>query len=180
MLYKDWDVILTGSRIRLTPFMPQDEEPYGRMVLFSLYDRAIEKGIRPESGIDAILDRTEEYEHHAIRPLDSDTFMGWICLQRDKEGRPDLGISLKDEFQCQGYGPEAMALFSNWLHAAYGLERIYAKVSELNLPSQKAMRKIGAVLDEIRNDYRFEGIWTRHGEEPPKLNYYHIDLPIPI
>lgn len=32
MLYKDWDIVLTGEHIRITPITTQDEVPYSRLM----------------------------------------------------------------------------------------------------------------------------------------------------
>lgn len=33
MLFDHWDLVLTGERIRLTPFTEADQEPYGILAL---------------------------------------------------------------------------------------------------------------------------------------------------
>ncbi len=39
MLYKDWDIVLTGNHVWITPLTAQDEVPYSRLMLGELYDR---------------------------------------------------------------------------------------------------------------------------------------------
>jgi len=82
--------------------------------------RAVDRFFRligkcPDTGIDDILSHKEKMETHALRLIDSDTFIGWITLQRDHEQRPDIGILITADYQNEGYGPEAVTLFVNRL-----------------------------------------------------------------
>ena len=184
MLFRDWDVTMLGKRVRITPMRMEDEPAYGRLLLGELYDRAVAVHGEATTGIESILNHTESTETHAIRPVHDDSFIGWIVLQKDLEGKPDIGISLIQECRNQGIGPEAITVFANRLHSEYGIERVYARISELNIQSQKAFSKIGAVLDKREPDYRMKKIVDALPEEEQKkeknndLLFFHLDLPI--
>lgn len=148
----------------------------------AMYDRFTEVlGHAPDSGIDKVLSHESKDEIHALRLPDDDAFIGWIVLQRDEEERPDIGIHLIPEQQNRGLGPEAIRLFANHLHDEYGLDRVYARVHESNLQSQRAMEKAGAVLDKEAPNPIIVAMQEKLPEEqrsdPGKLRYYHIDLP---
>lgn len=185
MLYQDWDVELRGSRVRITPMRSEDDPAYGRLLIGDSYDRFTDV-LEPEtvSGIRSILNHTEDAETHALRLLDDDAFIGWIVLQKDPEGRPDIGISLVEEYRNKGLGPEAVALFANRLYSEYGIDRIFMRISGNNLQSQKAFFRMGAVLDKREPDYRMTGILDAfpEGMKPEtvvsELLFVHLDLPV--
>lgn len=184
MLYKDFDLVLASDRIRITPLLPSDTESYARLMFGVMYDRFTEVlGHVPDSGIDKVLSHESDEETHALRLPDSDdSFIGWIALQRDEEGRPDIGIHIVPEQQNKGLGPEAIRLFANHLHDEYGLERVYARVHESNLQSQRAMEKAGAVLEKEAPNPIIVAMQSKLPEEersdPGRLRYYHLDLPV--
>ncbi len=138
-----------------------------------------------EGGVQgAIIDHTGQDETHALRLVGDDALIGWITLQKDMEGRPDIGISLVKEHQNHGIGPEAVTLFANRLHSVYGLDRVHVRISALNPQCQKAFLKIGAVLDKAEPDYRLKKILdafpedARPNDPPPDMLFFHINLPI--
>lgn len=90
MLYQDWDILLTGKRIRITPMEKRDDEAYGRLMFGEHYDRFVEV-LKDGSvtGIEKTLEHRASDETHAIRQTGDDQFIGWITLQRDNDGRPD-------------------------------------------------------------------------------------------
>ena len=150
MLYKDFDLQLTGSRIRITPLTSDDADDYARLMFGTMYDRFLSL-LGPgavETDLPQILSRTADHETHAIRPMDSDAFWGWIVLQHDGE-KPDIGIHLIPEKQGEGYGPEAVRLFASHLAAAYGLSRLFMRTTQGNTHSQRMMEKLRGVCDGI-------------------------------
>ena len=184
MLYQDWDITLIGSKLRITPFTADDAEPYGRLMFGERYERFAAlagKEAFSLTGIEAILAHTANDEHHALRPPDGDTFIGWITLQKDEEGRPDIGISLIPPYQNRGFGLEAIRLFANRLHSVYGLEKVYVRISEGNPQSQKAFAKVGAVLNNLAPNSAFVELAEKLPDgviDIPNLGYYYIPLPI--
>ncbi len=185
MLYQDWDLVLNGQNLRITPLTRDDEEPHGRLLLGYFYDSVQEiTQKKPSTGINEILDHTSSEETHALRPLDSNEFIGWIVLQRDKAGRPEIGISLIPDKRNKGYGPEAVQLFANYLYEKYGLTEVYVRISSENVQSQKAFSKVGAILDCETMDDRFASIIESYGDRPSPydkvlmMKCYHIPLPI--
>ena len=56
------------------------------------------------------------------------------------------------EEQNKGYGPETVMLFANRLFEDYGLGQVYARISEKNLQSQRAIAKLHAVFDKAIPD----------------------------
>ena len=184
MLFKDWDVELIGERVRITPMRMEDEPAYGKMLLGPVYEQAVSVLGDADTGIEKIIDHTEQDETHALRLVGDDALIGWITLQKDMEGRPDIGISLVKEHQNHGIGPEAVTLLVNHLHSVYGLDRIYVRISALNPQCQKAFLKVGAVLDKVEPDYRLKKILdafpedARPDDPPPDMLFFHINLPI--
>ena len=187
MLYQDWDLELTGKRIRITPMRAEDAEAYGRLMFGRMYDQFAEAcGGPPPTGLEDILAHTASDETHALRLPDDDAFIGWITLQKDLEAKPDIGISLVPEQRNRGLGTEAIVLFVNRLYAEYGIPCVYARVSVLNPQSRKAFEKVGAVADRVDEDCRMKPIREQMPEEKeqeismPKMIYYHIDLPASV
>ena len=179
MLYKDFDLTLASDRIRITPLLSSDTEPYTRLMFGEIYDLyAAATGKAPSSG----LEKENSDEIHALRLPDNDTFIGWIALQKDEEGRPDIGVHLVPERQNQGLGPEAVRLFVNHLHETYGIEKVYLRIHESNIQSQKAMSKLGVVKDGEVPDQRIvtliEKLPDYDWKEPGMIYCYHLDLPV--
>ena len=183
-MYQNWNLSLTGTNISITPISPSDLEPYSRLMFGSFFDQENSfLGRLAASDFVKILSHQSEDEMHAIRPVDSDKFIGWIILQND-DNLPDIGISLIDEYQNKGYGPEAIKLYSNWLHEEYGLSEVYARISEDNLQSQRAFSKIGAVKYRSGKNQIAEKLdallpGTRSGDtKRSDTGFYKIHLPI--
>lgn len=180
-LYKDFDLTLTSDRIRITPLRPSDMEPYTRLMFGDIYDLYVEAtGKAPSSG----LEKEHGDEIHALRLPDDEAFIGWISLQRDDEGRPDIGIHLIPEQQNKGLGPEAIQLFVNYLNKAHGLKTVYIHVHETNFQSQKAVGKLGAVKDGEAPDSTMTGLREQlpgyDWKEPGMIYCYHLDLPVEV
>ena len=154
--------------------------------MFSSFESLFEDypGFESNSCFDNYLYCRADDEMHAIRLLNNPALIGWITLQKDYEGRPDLGIKLFPEFQNQGYGPEAVALFANHLHYQHGLPLIYVRIYESNAQSQRAFSKLGAVLDYIAPDPVMAELYASiHPDNPvqanaPLLRFYHLNLPL--
>ena len=167
-----YNVLITTPRLTITDLRPEDEVPHTRLMLGDdFYDRFLR-----ETGKAPNLSLTADEEMYAIRINDS--YIGWVILQKDEQGRPDVGIKLMREYQGRGYGPEALMAFCNWIYEKYGVGCLYARIEESNVQSQKAFSKIGAVLDEWKPDYSFLKVARELAGEIPELLYYHIDLPI--
>lgn len=180
-LYKDFDLTLASDRIRITPLLPADTEPYTRLMFGEIYDLYVAAtGKTPSSG----LEKEHSDELHALRLPDDDSFIGWVTLQRDEEGRPDIGVHLVPEQQNKGLGPEAVRLFVNHLHRIYGLKTVYLRIHESNLQSQKAMGKLGVVKDGEAPDPVMTTLRIQLSDydwKKPGLVYcYHLDLPVEI
>jgi len=178
-LYKDNDLVLTSPRIRITPLHPSDTEPYTRLMFGDIYDLYVETtGKAPSSG----LEKNHGDEIHALRLPDDDAFIGWISLQKDEEGRPDIGIHLIPEQQNKGLGPEAIRLFVNYLNRTHGLKTIYIHVHKTNFQSQKAMSKLGAVKDGEEPDSTMTALIEKlpdyDWKKPGMIFCYHLDLPV--
>jgi len=82
--------------------------------------------------------------------LKNGTIIGDIALQNiDKNNRScsiGMGIS-KLENRNKGYGKEAVKLILEYGFNNYGLERITANTSEINIPAQKSLEKLGFTLE---------------------------------
>ena len=178
---------LKGERLSITPMRPSDSELFGRLVMGPLYDtykRVV--GHEPDSGIDKILSHEAEDITHAIRINGYDDFAGWITLQHNEDGQPDIGISLLPEHRGHGYGPEAVKLYCNWLNQKYGLSRIYVRISDDNEYSMKAFSKLGAIRYDTRENVCFKMLMDKLPEKFNEINdshpvgYYFLNLPIDI
>ena len=186
MIYQDWDLELEGPNIRITPMYEEDGEAYGRLLFGNAYNSFAQQlgEDRLPTGLKDILAHTSPDETHAIRLKEDDRLIGWITLQKNKNNDPDIGISLSEEQQNKGYGPEAVMLLCNRLHEEYGLKQIYVRISKKNMQSRNAFAKVGAVPDEEILNEQF----ARLLEENPKHQIsegfipitccYHIPLPI--
>lgn len=162
---------------------------YSRLLFGKAYDRFERTlGLMP-ANLTSTLNHTSSDEMHAIRPLDDEQFFGWITLQKNEEGLPDIGISLIEEQRNKGFGPEAVMLFANRLHDVYGLKEVSVRLSDKNLQSQRAFAKVGAVFDKSLPDERFAALIKVYedtngsfhlpdGTDMPMLYHYHIPLPI--
>lgn len=163
----------------------RDDEAYGRLMFGEQYDRFAEilKG-QSITGIEKTLEHKANDETHAIRLIGDDQFIGWITLQKDVEGRPDIGISLKSDYQNKGIGPEAVRLFVNRLYSDYGIQTVYVRISEENLQSQRGFAKLGAILDKTEPHYILASLPKDiPADNPdkrnlPNLRFYHINLPV--
>jgi RimJ/RimL family protein N-acetyltransferase len=181
MLYKDFDLIIKGPRITIEPLQESDNDAYCHLLFGELYE--IYKRNFPDERINAALrgaiDGTSNDETHAIR-IDG-RFIGWYTLQKDSEGRPDLGISLIPEERCKGFAKEATKLFTDQLYRKYGLQRVYARAYSSNTHSQHVLVKMGAVLDSVGPDERIVELRQEIEKEgeAPLVHYYHLDLPLP-
>ena len=68
MFYEDWDILLTGTRVRITPIEKRDKEAYGRLMFGKLYDHFVEvlnDGAITE--IEKTLEHRADDETHAVR-----------------------------------------------------------------------------------------------------------------
>ena len=177
MLYKDNDLVLISPCIRITSLLPADAVPYARLMYGVLYDTFVQVIGKVPS-----LELKSEDELHALRLPDDDTFIGWIALQKDKEGRPDIGVHLVPEQQNRGLGPEAVRLFVNHLHKTYGLEKVFLRIKETNLQSQHAAEKLGAVKYDTVPDPTImalrEELPNQDWHEPENVLCYYLDLPV--
>ena len=192
MLYKDFDLTIESPRIRITPLTPSDTESYARLLYGDLYDtyiklmgKAPEVDLNEDSCADVDLNtnaHTPQDEIHALRLHDDDAFIGWITLQQDDKGRPDIGVSLIPSQQNKGFGPDAVRLFVNRLHEDYGLEKVYLRIKEGNLQSQRAAEKLGAVKFDSVPDPTImallEELPNQNWHEPGKVYCYYLELPV--
>ena len=186
MIYRDWDLELTGEHISINAITANDDEEYGRLLFGELYD-SLRKQIgdkKVPTGLQTILDHSSNDETHAIRLLPENKLIGWITLQKGKEDYPDIGIYLTKEQQNRGYGPEAIQLLCNYLHQSYGLQIVKVRISAKNIQSQNAFAKVGAILDQEIPDERYMRLLEEYPEHKMADNfkmmvrYYHITLPI--
>jgi RimJ/RimL family protein N-acetyltransferase len=82
--------------------------------------------------------------------LNNGTIIGDIALQDiDKNNRScSIGMGMsKLEYRNKGYGKEAVKLILEYGFNNYGLERITASTSEVNIPAQKSLEKLGFKLE---------------------------------
>ena len=94
------NVLITTPRLTITELRPDDEIPHTRLMLG---DKFYEHFLR-ETGKAPDLPHTEEM--YAIRI--NDAYIGWVVLQKDEQGRPDVGIKIMSTYHGRGYGPEAL------------------------------------------------------------------------
>ena len=82
--------------------------------------------------------------------LNNDTIIGDIALQdinlKNRSCSIGMGMS-KLEYRNKGYGKEALKLILEYGFNNFGLERISANTSEINVSAQKSLEKMGFVLE---------------------------------
>jgi len=82
--------------------------------------------------------------------LNDGTVIGDVALQNidDKNRSCSIGIGIaKIENRGKGYGTEAIKLILEYGVFNVGMERITADTLEINIPSQRALEKLGFVLE---------------------------------
>ena len=82
--------------------------------------------------------------------LNDGTVIGDVALQSiDETNRTcSIGIGIaKTENRGKGYGTEAVKLILNYGFFILGMERITADTLEINTPAQKALEKLGFVME---------------------------------
>lgn len=179
MLYEDWDVLLEGDSIRLTPFSQEDSD---RFFLLQQETKASDLN-ETEMLFKSILNYTEKNETHAIRLKDGPEMIGWINLQRGTEEEPGVGIKLFREYRNHGYGSEAVKLLLNEVHRKYRITRARVCINRSNHQSQRCFAKLGAVCtegvptDEELSDYKETWPGRRNWDEYG-FEIYSIELPI--
>ena len=93
--------------------------------------------------------------------MNDGTVIGDVALQSiDNKNRScSVGIGIaKMENRGKGYGTEAIKLILDYGFFNVGMERITADTLEINLPAQKAIEKLGFVLEgRARNAIYFRG-----------------------
>ena len=101
--------------------------------------------------------------------LHDGTVIGNVALQSidDKNRSCSVGIGIaKIENRSKGYGSEAIRLILNYGFFNLGMERIEADTWEINIPSQKALEKLGFVLEGLKRKAIYFG-----GKRYDLLNY---------
>ena len=119
------------------------------------------------TGMEKILSHKGD-ETHAIRLTDQEDFIGWITLQKNIDGQPDVGISLIADQQNKGYGPEAVMLFvrfTDW-SACKTYQTTYFNLLQYNLPSAcfttSNMTHIGHIFQLSRDCFYSNTRLARH------------------
>jgi len=101
--------------------------------------------------------------------LNDGTVIGDVALQGiDENNRScSLGIGIaKIDNHGKGYGTEALGLILDYGFLNMGMERITANTLEINIPAQRALEKLGFVMEgRSRKDTYFRG------KRFDKLNY---------
>ena len=180
MYYSDWDIVLEGESIRLTSFTKNDCKTYYAM------QNQMEPG-DPEIArkyCEGILDHTDGNEYHVIRLKDHPKMIGWIALQKDDRGEPDIGIALLPAYQDHGYGPEAIKLLLNRLYHEYGTDQAFAWIRKNNIQCRKAFKKAGAVfLESSPTEEELSFLSAMYQDNPEKMEdliLHHYSIPLPI
>ncbi len=186
MIFQDRDLELKGENILINAFTDKDRESYSRILLGPLYDSLTQLTgeEKSSSGFMAVICRTAENETHAIRLLPDHRIIGWITLQKNKSGEPDIGISLLPEQQNKGYGPEAIRLYGNYLHEKYGLMQLIARTSSVNFQCRHALVKTGAILEKEIPDERLVALMEQHPDHSFRPGFGMITccycIPLPV
>jgi RimJ/RimL family protein N-acetyltransferase len=70
--------------------------------------------------------------------------IGDLCFKGLKEnGNPEIGYGILDEFQGQGYAPEAVKLVLKWAFGQPGVVAVEAESDPDNAASQRVLNKCG-------------------------------------
>lgn len=81
---------------------------------------------------------------HVIFLRNGGQFCGRVNMQKTDEEIPELGIDLLEEYQNQGYGPEAIAAFANWYGKSRHISEIRVLITAVNTRSAHVFQKLGA------------------------------------
>lgn len=113
---------------------------------------------------------TIEDEKEWIKETDSialgiwldDKMIGYLGLSKpdDIHRSADTYIYLKDQFQANGYGPEALRAFLDYAFKNLNLHRVEAQAFTHNEPSNKLMERLGFQKEGVRRQARYKnGEW---------------------
>lgn len=83
-----------------------------------------------------------------IRLVNSNEFVGRVCLLNLTSPLPELGIDILPQFWRKGYASEAVPMFLKVCKERFNVSRIKVRISKDNLPSIRLFEKLGAISYE--------------------------------
>ena len=163
--------MFSGSKIRLTAMRKEDLPTYRLWNSIESFGRYYNSSpIREESEknanelVDSHSDRNFRF---AIRPLDSDEFLG-VCAIEDivwPHRGGWLSIALGPDFQGKGFGKEAMQLLVNYAFNELNLHRLQLTVFSYNVGAIKLYESIG---------FKHEGTYREFLQRDGKRHDMHL------
>ncbi|MGF6726784.1 RimJ/RimL family protein N-acetyltransferase [Paraburkholderia sp. GAS41] len=97
----------------------------------------------------------------AIRQRDDGSFLGLAGLHRVRNASAELGIWIREDFQKQGFGRDAVGLVATWASFALGIESFTYPVAEQNYPSRRIAESLGGVVVERRETPKYMSVIYR-------------------
>ena len=164
--------IIETKRLGLRNWLPGDEAPFVEMCQDPKVMEFFPAILSEVETLDLIERLKLHYEKHgytyfAVDELESGEFIGFCgfavqAWQSEYTPCVDMGWRLKQSAWGKGYATEAAKVCLEAAHQKFGLQEVFAFTPDLNLASQKVMKKIG--LDyagsfqhpKIANDGRFK------------------------
>lgn len=92
----------------------------------------------------------KERETYTIFLKDTAEFVGEICLYRNENSRPEMGISILKNYRGQGIGVEIIKEWGAWVASNRGVPQLDIHIDEDNMASRKCLERLGA--DYIGDD----------------------------
>lgn len=161
------DVVIQGDRLVLRPLRPAEVDAEWQAMAAGAADQVVSSVLTDEAAFRARLARSGEL--HA----------GWLDLAIDLDGTSigriqtfvprgralppgtfDVGIALREHTRGQGYGREALILFTNWLFEHAAATVVEAGTSEANHAMRAVFRRAGWTEDGTVTEEGHE--WVRY------------------
>jgi RimJ/RimL family protein N-acetyltransferase len=154
--------LFQGTTIRLTSFRADDVEAitewYNDGEFMRLFDATTAfprtQG-KWQKWYEGLAEAKDEY-NFAIRPLDSNTLIGWLSLDgilwNNRTGW--IGLAIGDPaYRGKGYGYEAMQLLLRFGFHEINLHRVQLTVFSYNTPAIRLYQKLGFVHEGTQREF---------------------------
>ena len=143
-----------GKRmISLRKMTEEDQKPYLRL-------------IGEETGVDMaymepfadIFLGTDNMYIFSVTDAQTDEYLGYVEVKHTDTKTPELGISIRREYQGCGIGTEAMRKAAEYYAANHRMEYFLIRMKGFNKASQRMAEKLGAYRIDDEGDMELERI----------------------
>jgi RimJ/RimL family protein N-acetyltransferase len=169
------DALLSGTRVRLTAFTPDDVAALARWyqdtAFLRLYDAEVAHPKNEKQVADLIAERQKSATAYifAVRPLDGNDLVGYAEIDGIlwSQGTGWLSIGIGDlAHRGQGYGTEAMQLLLRFAFDELNLRRVQLTVFSYNDPALRLYERLG-----FRREGVFREFLLRDGQTHDMILY---------